>query len=374
MKISLVCHLLFPGDAFRTVAYPIQTAMHLYWGISNEGHQVQLINASDSLEKVISNLKKFKPDLIFNLAEGFTNSPARQAFYPELFESLKIPYVGGSGRLLSISLDKYYSKHIVSSLGLGVNVPKGNLYFYDISIKKIVKIGKWRERFPVIVKPNFRGDSEGISNKSIVHNQKDLDLRLHETIRKFPEGVLVEQYIEGREIGVSYLSGYGNKDVLHPMELVIGGKLHNPYNVVDFGLKNYAAKTTKINNLSIKLVEDLSISQIRKFQRISKQIFSAFQIKDFCRVDFRFTPQGKIFFLELNPLPSMLDETHMFYAAKKTYKLTYGEVVDHIIGNTAKRYGLRYYKSNKGLFLKMEYKIMRKLYALRYNNIFYKEA
>lgn len=372
MKISLVCHLLFPGDAFRAVAYPIQTAMYLYWGISNEGHQVQLINASDSLEKIILKLKTFKPDLIFNLAEGFTNSPTRQAFYPELFECLKVPYIGGSGHLLSMSLDKYYSKHVVSDLG--VNVPKGTLYFFDSGNRKIVKVGKWKEKFPVIVKPNFRGDSEGISNKSVVHYKKELDLQLRKTIKKFPEGVLVEEYIEGKEIGVSYLSGYGNKDVLHPVELKISGKLYNPYNVVDYGLKNYATKSTKIHYLSIRLVDDLSKAQIKKLQDIAKRIFTTFQIKDFCRVDFRVTPQGKIYFLELNPLPSMLDDTHMFYASKKIHKLTYGEIIDHIIKNAAKRYGLPYYKSNIGLCSKVAFKITRKLHALRYNKIFYKET
>lgn len=369
MKISLLCHLLFPGDKYRPVAYPIQTAMNLFWGISNEGHLVQLINASDPIEKIIIKLKSFHPDMIYNLSEGLTSSPTRLAFFPELFKQLKIPYIGSDSYLLTTSLNKHLSKKIVAAAG--IKTPKSNLFYLDANKKQ--QLGKWRVKFPIIVKPNFRGDSEGITQDSVVQNIKDLKRVLNKRLKQFPEGVLVEQYIEGREIGVCYLEGFGENNVLFPAELVINKKLTNPYNIIDYHLKNYATKNTTIQNLSIRLADDLPSSLIRKIQNQSKKIFDIFQVKDFCRIDFRVTSSGDVYFLELTPDLTMLGGTHPFFVAKEKHKLTFGEVLDHIIKRAAKRWGLRYYRNNKNLLSKVIYKLNRKYYAVRYGKLKYLE-
>lgn len=370
MKISLLCHLLLPGDEYQPTAYPIQTAMNIFWGISNQGHSVQLINASESVEKIILKLKIFRPDLIYNLAEGLTRSRTRLAFFPELFEQLKIPYIGGNGSLLTTSLDKHLSKKIVAEAG--IKTPKGNLY-YLLDPNNKQQLGKWKVKFPAIVKPNYRGDSEGITQDSVVQNTKELKSVLNESLKQFPEGILVEQYIKGREIGVCYFEGFGTNNVLFPAELVINKKLNSPYNIIDYNLKNYATKNTTIQNLTIRLADDLPTSLIRKIQNNAKKIFDIFQVKDFCRIDFRVTSSGDVYFLELTPDLTMLDATHLFFVAKEKHKLTYGEVLDHIIRRATNRWGLRYYKNNKKLISKMIYKLSRKYYAVRYGKLKYLE-
>ncbi|GAG31930.1 unnamed protein product, partial [marine sediment metagenome] len=251
------------------------------------------------------------------------------------------------------SLDKFLSKKIV--VEVGIKTPKGNLYYLDHRGKKHQQLGRWKVRFPAIIKNNFRGDSEGIDQDSVVHNSKDLERILNKRLKQLPEGVLVEEFIKGKDIGVCYMEGMGRGNALFPIESVISKELNNPYNIVDYNLKNYAIRSTTIQHLSIRLADDLPKKLIRKIEDISRKVFEIFQVKDFVRVDFRVTDSGEVYFIELNPLLTMLAGTHMFYAAKEKHGLTYGDVLDHIFRKAAKRWGLKYHKSNTGLFSKMRY-------------------
>jgi D-alanine-D-alanine ligase len=293
------------------------------------------------------------------------------ALYPELFERLKIPYIGGSGLLVTIGFNKYLSKLLVANMGM--KVPKSNLYFLDSETKKRLRIGNWATTFPAIVKPNTRNCSAGITKESVVHNKSKLEKVLEKRLKQFPEGVLVEEFIKGKEIGVCYLQGYGQENVLFPMELYTDKKLDNPYNIVDYAMKNYALKDTTIKHLSIRLVDDLSKRVIKNIQDSARKVFEVFQVKDFCRIDLRVTSSGKVYFLELNPDITMSNGTHMFFAANKLYSLSYGEVLDTIIRNAAKRWGLHYYKSDANFFSRIVYKCVGKYYFLRYGRLYYKE-
>lgn len=371
MKISLVLNLLFPGDKYQAIAYPIQTAMSIFWSISNKGHIVQIINVSDPIDKIILKLKIFRPDIIYNLAEGKTDSKTRLAMFPELFEQLKIPYIGGNGYLSAISLDKYLSKKIVEDLG--IKTPKGNLYQFDYARKDIMQIGNWEIKFPVIIKPNYRGDSEGIDTESIVNDYADLKRIISKKVRQFPEGVIVEEIIPGRDIGTCFLKDLGENGVLPPAELVIRNKDNNLFNIIDFNLKNYAIKSTTIQQLLIRIPKDLPPFLLRNLATISKKIFTIFQINDFCRIDFRVSEDNTIYFLELNPYLTMLNNTHMFFVAKEKYGMSYSDVFDHIIKKAAARWGIKFYRNNKGLFSQLAYKLNRKYYALKYSRLNYSE-
>lgn len=371
MKVSLICHYLLPGEKYNYIGYAVQEAMSVFWGIRNQGHTVQLINASEPIEKIIFKLKVFKPDIIYNLSEGISNSPTRVALYPELFERLRIPYIGGSGFLVTVGFNKHLSKLYAS--GMGMKMPKSNLYFLDSESKKIVEVGNWNIKYPAIIKPNTRNCSAGITSESIVHNKRDMLRVLKKRLKKYPEGILVEEFIEGKEIGVCYLKGYGNDCVLFPIELVTDRELKNPYNIVDYATKNYALKKNNVKHLSARLAENLPPKVIKKIQISAKKIFESFEVKDFGRIDMRVTPKGEIYFLEINPDITMSNGTHMFYAANKKHGLSYGEVFDVIIKNAAERWKIPFYKSNRKFFSNIIYKLLGKYYFLKFKGVYYKE-
>ncbi len=78
-------------------------------------------------------------------------------------------------------------------------------------------------RYPVIVKPNFEGSSKGITQDSVVEDP----LRLHEVVRealsRYPAGLLVEEFVAGRDLTVPFLEAAAPErgGVLQPVEYVI---------------------------------------------------------------------------------------------------------------------------------------------------------
>src|SRR6185369_7175783 len=71
-------------------------------------------------------------------------------------------------------------------------------------------------QFPVIVKPASEDASKGIDASSVVHSVKDLLERIAYVHEEFDGAVLLEEYIEGREI---YAAVLGN-DRLEALPLV----------------------------------------------------------------------------------------------------------------------------------------------------------
>ena len=77
----------------------------------------------------------------------------------------------------------------------------------------------------MIVKPNHEGSSKGIYNGvlgcSVIKEPKDLPAALKSALRAYPDGVLVEEYIDGSDVAVGFIEGVGHDDgLLTPVELV----------------------------------------------------------------------------------------------------------------------------------------------------------
>src|SRR5512136_2402788 len=78
-----------PADAYADYDH-IETIDHIRRAIETDGHETGFLMADASLP---SALKKFKPDICFNIAEGL-GGDAREAHIPALLELLGIPYTG----------------------------------------------------------------------------------------------------------------------------------------------------------------------------------------------------------------------------------------------------------------------------------------
>src|SRR5262249_37164624 len=148
---------------------------------------------------LLERLETIDPDVIFNTAEG-DRGRMREALYPALFEELGIPYTGSDAYTNAITLDKWLTKLIVQKAHVetarGVLVTVRN---FDAIVERGAGLA-----FPVIVKPNHEGSSKGIYNggdllrgSSVVKEPKDFSAALKIALRAYPDGVLVEEYIEG---------------------------------------------------------------------------------------------------------------------------------------------------------------------------------
>ena len=96
-----------PADAYADFDH-IETIDAIRKAIETDGHATAFLAADSTLPET---LRKFSPDICFNMAEG-VGGDAREAHAPALLEMLGIPYTGSRVLTNAISLDKTLTKRI----------------------------------------------------------------------------------------------------------------------------------------------------------------------------------------------------------------------------------------------------------------------
>jgi len=243
----------------------------------------------DSYSKMINKIKEIKPEIVFN---GLHGAEGENGMIQSLLALEKIPFTGSGQRASAISMDKYISG-ILAKYDK-IKIPKRRLiykdheYDYD-SINK--NIG-----FPMVIKPNDSGSSVGIS---IIKNKSEIE-RSIKFAYKYSEKVIIEQFIDGRELTVTIL---GNK-ALPVVEII-------PKD----GWYDYNNKYSKGNTI-YKVPAKLTNEEVMIIQKQAMNIFYLFGCEVYGRVDFRY--DGKEFyFLEVNTLPGMTKLSLTPMAAKE---------------------------------------------------------
>src|SRR5512143_502530 len=187
-----------PADAYADFDH-IETIDHIRTAIETDGHSTDFLVADENLP---SALKKAKPDICFNIAEGL-GGDAREAQVPALLEMLKIPYTGSRVLTNGISLDKTLTKRIWRDRRLPV-APFQEFIIGDEPLRAELK-------FPLFVKPAREGTGMGVDMKAIVNNEKELRERAMYIINTYRQPALVETFLSGREFTVGMIGRWDAK-------------------------------------------------------------------------------------------------------------------------------------------------------------------
>ncbi|MDA3901447.1 MAG: P1 family peptidase [Spirochaetes bacterium] len=308
----------------------------IYRTISSLQHTVTIVEVTGNPHQAIEQLVESEPDLIFNLAEGTIGS-SREAFYPGLYEQMGIPFTGGNASLLHLNLDKHLAKTVLAARG--IRVPKG-----------ILITGKNRQideelRYPLIIKPNSEGSSKGITQKSVVESKKEAELRINEMLSQYPEGLVVEEFITGRELSVPFIEGYPGKilDIVeHTFDLE---KINGKFNIYDYDMKQGGEAAQAVQIICPARIDSHEEKVVLK---MAQQVFDIMTCPDLGRVDIRLHTDGTPYFIELNPLPSLHPNASLMTAAKER-GLEFRDVLRLIIRSAARRYGLAIRQARKNL-------------------------
>ncbi|MFL2894569.1 MAG: D-alanine--D-alanine ligase [Candidatus Pelagibacter sp.] len=236
---------------------------------------------SEPNDNLIKNIKKFKPNIIFNALHGRFGE---DGYIQSVLESLKIKYTHSGVLSSSIAMDKIISKEIF--IKNKILTPKYFKFTFDSNIlkkNKIINKIKLKLKFPVIVKPINEGSSVDVficSEKNLVKNLKKL--------KKYKE-ILIEEYIGGREIQVAILG----KKKLGAIELKPKRKFY------DYKAKySLSAKTEHI------IPVNLSRKNMNKVLDISLKAHNCLCCRGVTRSDFKFY-NNKFYLLEVNTQPGM---------------------------------------------------------------------
>ena len=187
----------------------------------NEGGITGSHHILHSQSQLLQILYSEHPDIVFSAA-CFTPGDTNELFnIHKILEKMDIPYVGSDSDTLELVLSKTKLKDRWKSLG----VPTPDYFQIRRFGNSVCGLDRLLGAtiFPYILKPDCEGNSRGLSEDSIVFDQKSLELKLSCLLDQYDE-VLVERYLgtnfDIREFTVAMI-GNGNQMLLMPAEIVL---------------------------------------------------------------------------------------------------------------------------------------------------------
>lgn len=278
-----------------------------------QGHETEPIGNAFQLIEALAAGRRW--DLVFNIAEGLYGD-GRESVVPAILDQYKIPYVFSGPVIMGLSLNKHLAKLIVSSAG--VPVSPGML------IGELTDLSRMNLEYPLFVKPVSEGTGKGITDKSLVNNSGELVKMVKWILEEFRQPALVEEYLPGREFTVGVV-GRGNDAItIGGMEVICANNL--PYSV--------EVKENYQNYCSYKPLDKDIDEECRK---VALGAWKALDAVDAGRIDLKADRQGRICFIEANPLAGLNPVHSDLPILARMYGIEYHVLLEMIMDAALKR-------------------------------------
>lgn len=278
-----------------------------------------------NIQNLIDKLLQFNPDAILNFVESVEGVTNYEYCVAGLFELFEYQFTGNTLKTLANCLNKETTKSILSTYG--ILTPRFTVLLPDekITTKKISL------SYPLIMKLDQEDASIGISEYSVVNNFKELKLQFNFLSKTYNKRIILEEYIEGREINVAILNG----KVLPISEIDFTGLPENFPKIV-----TYEGKWIE-NSQYFKFTKPICPAKINnklktKIEKIALQSYYAMECRDYARVDIRLSKDNTVYVIEVNPNPDISPDSG-FVRAANAAGITYNELLNTIVSFALKR-------------------------------------
>lgn len=231
-----------------------------------------------------------------------------------LLELKGIKYTGSKVLSSALAMDKIMSKILFQKN----EVPTPDFFHFrkgELTTDEVIKKIESSFKFPAVVKPNDQGSTVGLT---ICKSSDQLNDAIHFAF-EYSEQILIEQYVAGRELTVAVVD-----DIALP-SLEIKPK-HGFY---DYECKYTSGMSEYI--VPAEIPEDVS----KSMQQIAVKACKAIRYDVYARVDFRLSPDNKIYTLEVNTLPGMTS-TSLVPKMAKAIGLSFEQLIEKIIALSLK--------------------------------------
>lgn len=295
-------------------------------------------------------LKRHKVDVAFNTCEGYRGD-SREAQVPALLEMLGVPYTAAKVLGLSLTLDKAMTKRVLAHYGLPT--PRFQEFFSaDDPLDPTL-------RFPLFVKPNREGTGKGITAKSIVNSDDELRDYVRYLINSYRQSVLVEQYINGRDLTCGIVGNLRPSALNQPIPpealrsknglgVDYEGVHFFPISEVDYTVYPPGTEPVYSNRLKVTLADSyrslcpapIPEEVAMELRRLTLEAFRRTQSLDMCRVDFRLDRRdGQPQILEINSLPGITPTSDLTLCAEAE-GWTHADLIVAVLNAALGRLGL----------------------------------
>jgi D-alanine-D-alanine ligase len=289
------------------------------------GNTVFLVEADENLPKwFLEN----NVDIVFNIAEG-TSGESRESQVPAILEYLRIPYTGSGVLPLAMALDKAITKKLLRHEG--VPTPEFQVFTHeDERLNPCLK-------FPLIVKPNREGSAKGIHADNVVRDKDQLYRKVREVIRLYKQEVLVEEFIEGKELTVGII-GNSHLRVLPILEIDFSGCKESGEFFYSWRMKEFQGDEEHHLNPAFYCPARLSAELKERVEKTALAAHKALGCLDLSRIDIRLKDDGTPYILEVNPLPGLDPEESNLTVMTKSAGILYSDLINGILKCALERY------------------------------------
>ena len=239
---------------------------------------------------------KGKPRLILNLAEAYCGDAGKEAHVAALLELLDLPYTGNSSKTLTLAQDKILTKRLLSQAG--IPTPPWTVFDGD-SFPQTEGLA-----YPLIAKPSREDASLGISSKNVCSRPQELKAIAEKLFTTFRQPILIEKYIEGRELNASILQKGSSPTVLPLSEILFDSLPKDQARLVGYDAK-WNQSSIEYRGTPAECPAQVEPTLQARIIEISRGVFTLLEGKDYGRVDFRIDRSGNPWVLEYNPNPDI---------------------------------------------------------------------
>ena len=283
------------------------------------GHD-PVMHEIDGTTKSLLSLAKVDCDLVFNLCESFAGDDTADFKIAAFLELLKKKYTGSGTHGLLLAQDKAIAKKIFAFHGVHTPVfaksYRGRLDFsHDL-------------QFPVIVKPAREDGSIGIEFSAVVSSIKELMERMDWLHQHFDSPVLIEEYIEGRELYVGII-GNAKPEALPIIELDLSKLPEGTPRIAGAEVK-WGKGTKAYRDTKSAIAEGLADETVFALQQAAIAAYQALELRDYGRIDMRLQADGRVHVIEANPNPWLSSRAEFSMAARKSGR-SYTALIEEIV-------------------------------------------
>lgn len=287
--------------------------------LSSLGHEPSTL-AVDGRPETLTNIRRNDAELFFNLVESYAGDDTMEMHFAAFLDLIGKRYTGAGPHGSFLAMDKSIAKIIMRHHGLhtpyAAVLNKGRVeYAQDI-------------HFPVIVKPASEDASKGIDATSVVRSVKELLEKIAYVHEEFDSPVLLEEYIEGREIYAAVL-GNDRPEALPLVELDLSKLPDGMPRIAGYEVK-FDVTTEAYRKTKSAPARDIDEDTTANIRQTAVAAYRALKLRDYGRIDMRLTDEGKVYVLEANPNP-WLDPAAEFAMAAKESGRNYTELIGEIV-------------------------------------------
>jgi len=257
-------------------------------------------------------------DVVFNIAEGFRGF-GREAQVPAMLDAYEIPYTFSDPLVLSLTLHKAMTKHVVRDNG--IRTPDFCVVMTESDVSRV------NLPFPLFAKPVAEGTGKGITHHSRILTKTELVSVCRRLLSIYKQPVLVETFLPGREFTVGILGTGKDAAAIGVMEII--QRDNEEPNVY-----SYRNKERYEDLVEYRLAND-GIAE--KAGEMALAVWRSLGCRDAGRVDLRADADGTLNFMEINPLAGLHPQHSDLCIIASMVGISYTALIEAIISSAMAR-------------------------------------